>query len=77
MTWLSYSEGIGKLPALKQLCERVSAIIGVMYLSNLDSIVGKIIMDHEWQVVPASVEAKDMTIVVEELFLAADASSTK
>ena len=48
-----------------------------MNLSNLNGIVGQEIVNDEWKVVEASIEAEDTTIVIEELLLALHTTTTE
>jgi len=75
MPRLPDSKRIRELPALKQLCERVPAVIGVVHFPDLNGVVSKVVVDDEWQVIPAGVEAEHMAVVVEELLLAAHTAS--
>jgi len=45
--------------------------------SNLDCIIGQEIVNNEWQIVETSIETKNFTIIVKELFLALNSAATK
>ena len=68
-TRLSDCERVGDLPALEKLGKVVTAIIGGVHFSNLYGIIRQVVVHDEGEVVPASVEAEDLAVVVQELLL--------
>jgi len=45
--------------------------------TNLDGIISKEVMDDEWQIIKTGVEAQNATIIIEELFLASNTTTSK
>ena len=48
-----------------------------MDLSDFAGVVSQVVVDHEWQIVASDKESEYLAIVVEELFLGEDLSSTE
>lgn len=74
-TRLSNCERVGDLPALKKLSEVVTAIIGGVHFSNFYGIIRQVVVHDERQIVPASVEAEDLAVIVQELLLRGDTAT--
>jgi hypothetical protein len=68
-TRLSDCERVRDLPTLEKLGKVVTAIIGGVHFSNLYGIIRQVVVHDEGEVVPASVEAEDLAVVVQELLL--------
>jgi hypothetical protein len=45
--------------------------------TNLDGIISKEVMDDEWQIIKTGIETQNATIIIEELFLASNTTTSK
>jgi hypothetical protein len=75
--WLCNIEALGESLTFHQKGEIVAAIVRVMHLTNLNGIVSQEVVDDVWEVIEATVETQNTTIVVEELFLALHAATAQ
>lgn len=69
LTGLVYGVVVRQLLSSQKEREGVTAVVGVMDLSDLDSVVSKVVVDDEGQVFTSGVETENLTIVVQELLL--------
>lgn len=76
-TWLAHAEAIGDLPSLKKKCKVVSAIIGMVDFSDFASIISQVVVNDVRNFIIASIESEDFAIVVEELLLRGDSSTSE
>lgn len=66
---MGYCIRFGKFLSFHEEGEVVTTIIGMVHLSDLNSIIGQEVMDDEGQVVKASEETENSAVVVKELLL--------
>jgi hypothetical protein len=57
--------------------EGITAIVREVNFTNLNCVIGEVVVDHEGQVFRCDEEAKDFAIVVKELFLVGNLATTK
>ena len=77
LSWLIYCEGLGKFLSSQVDGERISAVIWEMNFSDLNSIVGKEVVPHELKVFAHGEESKDLSVIVQELLLRWNSSSSE
>lgn len=66
-----------QLLSSKELGESITAVVGVMNFTNLDSVVSEVVLDDEGQILRSAEEAEDFAVIVKELLLAGDLTTTK
>jgi len=76
-TWLAHAEAIGDLPSLKKKSEVISAIIGMVDFSDFASIICQVVVNDVRHFIIASIESEDFAIIVEELLLRGDSSTSE
>jgi hypothetical protein len=57
--------------------ETVTAIVGVMHLTDLNGVVGQEVVNNEGEVLTDAEETEHFAVVVEELLLRRDAATTE
>jgi hypothetical protein len=77
LTWLIYCEGLRKFLSSQINRERISSVIWEMNFSDLNSVVSKEVVPHKLQILASCEESKNLSIVVQELFLGCNFSSSE
>lgn len=77
LSWLVHIERLWQSLPSKVNREGVPTIIREMHLTNFDSVISQEIVPLELEVTTVSVESENFSIVVEELFLRWDATSSQ
>jgi hypothetical protein len=57
--------------------EGVSSIVGEMNFSDLDSVVSKEVVPHELKILAPGEEAQHFSVIIKELFLGRNSSSSE
>jgi hypothetical protein len=76
-TWLGNGEGLGELLTLHQESEIIATVVRMVYLSDLNGIISKEVVDDEGKVVEAGEESQNTTIIIQELLLALHTATTE
>lgn len=69
LAWLVHVKAVWQLLSSQKKRKRVASVIGSMGLSDLNGVVGQVVVHDERQVLTGREEAQDLTVVVEELLL--------
>ena len=69
LSWLVHIKAVWKLLSTEEKGESIATIVGVMDLTDLNGVIGQVVVYYEWQVATASKETKHMAIVIQELLL--------
>ena len=77
LSWLVDIEAVWELLSAEEQGKGVAAIVRVVNLTDLDSVVGKVVVDNVWEVVATGEEAEDFPVVVEELLLGGNFATTE
>lgn len=77
LTWLINSKSLREFLSSQKKGKRVSAVIGMMDLSHLDCVVCQIVVDDERSVITLSVESENLSVVIQELLLRNDSSTSE
>ena len=77
MAWLVNIEAVGELLSSQQHGKRISTVVGVVALTNLERVVRQVVVHDVGQVVAAGEEAKYAAVVVQELLLGLDFAASK
>ena len=77
LSWLVDIEAVGELLSTEKEGESVTAIVGVVDFTDLDSVIGQVVVDDEWEVVTAGEESENATVVVQELLLGGNFAATE
>lgn len=77
LTWLVDIKAVWKFLSTEEQGECIATIVGVVDFTDFDSIVGQVVMYHEWEVVALCEEAKYAAIVIQELLLGSNFATTK
>jgi len=76
-TWLFDLSLSRQALTVEHLGESVTTIIRVVNFTNLNSVIGQEVVHDKRQVIARAEEAKDLAILIKELFLAGDLTTTK
>ena len=76
LSWLVDVERFRKLLASEIDGEGIASVVGEVDLSDLDCVVGQEVVPHEWQVTCFGVESEHFSVIIKELFLRWNSSST-
>ena len=78
LAWLVDSEVVGKFLAAQLHGETITAVVGVVHLTDLDGVIGKVVVDDVGQAIAAvAEEAEDLAVLVEELLLGGNLATTE
>ena len=77
LAWLVNIEAVGELLSSQQHGKRISTVVGVMALTNLERVVRQVVVHDVGQFVAAGEEAKYAAVVVQELLLRLDFAASK
>ena len=77
LSWLVHIKAVWKFLSTEEEGESVATIVGVMNLTDLNGVIGQIVVYYEWKIVTTGKEAKHMAIVIQELLLRSNFASTK
>lgn len=77
LSWLVDIEAVWELLSAEEQGKRIAAIVRVVNLTDLDSVVGKVVVDNVWEVIASGEEAEDFPVVVEELLLGGNFATTE
>ena len=77
LAWLVHIEAVWQLLAAKEYGEGITTVVRVMALTDLERVVGQVVVHHVWQVVAGGEEAENAAIVVQELFLGVNFAATE
>ena len=77
LSWLIHVESLWQLLSSEINGERVSAVIWEMAFSDLDGIVSQEVVPHELEVFTDGEESQDLSVVVQELLLRGNSSSSE
>jgi len=67
----------GEALSVQKLGEVVTAIVGVVNLTDLDGIISQEVVNNIWKVFAVSIEAQNLAILVKELLLAGYLTTTQ
>lgn len=70
------SKVVGKFLSSQEESEVVSSIVSEMNLSDLNSVVSQVVVDNVREFFKLAVESENLKIVVQELFLALNSSTS-
>ena len=77
LTWLVDIETVGQLLSAEKDGEGVSAVVGEVTVTDLESIIGQVVVDDVGEVVTAGEETENLAIVIEELLLGGNFAATE
>ena len=77
LAWLVNVEAVRKLTSAESDGETISSIVGAVNFTDLESIVSQVVVDNEGEVIAPSEEAKDLTVVIQELLLRFNFAATE
>ena len=77
LSWLVYIPIVWQFLSSQQKGERITAIVGAMGLSDLNSVISQVVVDNVWEILANSEEPKDLIVVVQELLLRSNLATTK
>ena len=76
-TRLLHFVGEGNALSPEQEGEAVTAIVGMVHLTDFDGVIGQEVVDHEGKVFALAEETEHFAIVVQELLLGGDTATSK
>ena len=77
MTGLVHIESSGQPLSPEVDREGISAVVGEVYLSDLDRIIGQEVVPDELQILTSREESENLTVEVKELLLRGDSTTTE
>ena len=78
LAWLVHREVVGELLAAQLHGEAITAVVGVVHLTDLDGVVGKVVVDDVRETITAvAEEAEDLAVLVKELLLGGNLAATE
>ena len=77
LAWLVDIETVWELLSAEEHGESISSVIGVVALTDLEGVIGEIVVDDVGEIVLGGEETEDATIVVQELLLGLDFAATE
>ena len=69
LSWLVHIKAVWKLLSTEEKGESIATIVGVMDLTDLNGVIGQVVVYYERQVAALCKEAKYLAIVIQELLL--------
>jgi hypothetical protein len=76
-TRLLHFVGEGNALSPEEEGEAVTAIVGMVHLTDFDGVIGQEVVDHEGKVFALAEETEHFAIVVQELLLGGDTATSK
>jgi len=77
LSWLVDIEAVWELLSTEEQGKCVAAVVRVVHLTDLDSVIGQVVVDDVWEVVGAGEEPENTSIVIEELLLGGNFAATE
>ena len=77
LAWLVHLVAVGQLSAAQVNRECISTVVWAVVLTDLESVIGQIVVHGVGQVVASAEETEDVSVEVEELLLRVDLATTE
>ena len=77
LTWLVDIEAVWKFLSTEEQGKGIATIVGVVHLTDLNGVIGQVVVYYEWKVAALCKEAKYTAVVIQELLLGSNFATTK
>lgn len=77
LAWLVDVKAVWEFLSTEKKCKGISSVIGVVDLTDFNSVISQVVMDNKWKTIVFGEETQNLSVFIQKLLLRGNLPATK